>query len=122
MLLMQAQENRVDLDEEQLLFLAADQCDAFDSNVDEAPTTQTMFMANLSSAEPVYDEAGPSYDSDTLSKVQDHDNSLDNIYEYHEEHEMQKDVQLNDAVDSDTEYTSNSNFISYEQYEQDNEA
>ncbi|GKF16543.1 hypothetical protein Tco_0061461, partial [Tanacetum coccineum] len=27
-----------------------DDCDAYDSNVDEAPTTQTMFMANLSSA------------------------------------------------------------------------
>ncbi|GJR50935.1 hypothetical protein Tco_1401456 [Tanacetum coccineum] len=33
----------------------ADDCDAFDSNVDEAPTAQTMFMANLSSANPVYD-------------------------------------------------------------------
>nr|GEY19282.1 hypothetical protein [Tanacetum cinerariifolium] len=47
----------------------ADQCDAFDSNVDEAPTVQTMFMANLSSANPIYDEVGPSYDSDILSKV-----------------------------------------------------
>ncbi|GKG26083.1 hypothetical protein Tco_0399229 [Tanacetum coccineum] len=70
-----ATENRVALDEEQLLFIAggqdnavdedvdeqlvqdltlnvdnvfqADDCDAFDSNVDEAPTAQTMFMANL---------------------------------------------------------------------------
>ncbi|GJR51781.1 integrase, catalytic region, zinc finger, CCHC-type containing protein [Tanacetum coccineum] len=67
-LLMQAQENGVDLDEEQLLFLAADQCDAFDSDFDEAPTAQTMFMANLSSADPVYDKAGPSYDSNTLSE------------------------------------------------------
>nr|GEX32133.1 integrase, catalytic region, zinc finger, CCHC-type, peptidase aspartic, catalytic [Tanacetum cinerariifolium] len=33
----------------------ADDCDAFDSDVDEAPTTQTMLMANLSSANPVYD-------------------------------------------------------------------
>ncbi|GJY33255.1 hypothetical protein Tco_0417724 [Tanacetum coccineum] len=41
----------------------ADQCDAFDSDVDEAPTTQTMFMVNLSSEDPIYDEAGPSYDS-----------------------------------------------------------
>nr|GEY46707.1 hypothetical protein [Tanacetum cinerariifolium] len=56
------------MDKEQLLFLA-DDCDAFDSNVDEAPTTQTMFMANLSSAYPVYDEAGPSYDSDILSET-----------------------------------------------------
>ncbi|GJR56197.1 hypothetical protein Tco_1406718 [Tanacetum coccineum] len=38
----------------------ADQCDAFDSDVDEAPTTQTMFMANLTS-----EETGPSYDSNT---------------------------------------------------------
>ncbi|GJT75903.1 integrase, catalytic region, zinc finger, CCHC-type containing protein [Tanacetum coccineum] len=67
-LLMQAQENGVVLDEEHLLFLAADECDAFDSDVDEAPTTQTMFMANLSLADPVYDEAGPSYDSDILSE------------------------------------------------------
>ncbi|GKB22116.1 hypothetical protein Tco_0856039 [Tanacetum coccineum] len=29
----------------------ADQCDGFDSDVDEAPTAQTMFMANLSSAD-----------------------------------------------------------------------
>ncbi|GKG24574.1 hypothetical protein Tco_0395202, partial [Tanacetum coccineum] len=63
MLLMQAQENGVVLDEEQLLFLAADDCDAYDSDVDEAPTVQTIFMANLSSADPVYDEADPFYDS-----------------------------------------------------------
>nr|GEZ85157.1 integrase, catalytic region, zinc finger, CCHC-type, peptidase aspartic, catalytic [Tanacetum cinerariifolium] len=51
----------------------ADDCDAFDSDVDEAPTTQTMFMANLSSADPVYDEARPSYGSDILSEyVKDH--------------------------------------------------
>ncbi|GJZ92434.1 hypothetical protein Tco_0664499 [Tanacetum coccineum] len=51
----------------------ADYCDAFNSDVDEAPITQTMFMANLSSADPVYDEAGPLYDSDILSEVHDHD-------------------------------------------------
>ncbi|GKE25468.1 hypothetical protein Tco_1440852 [Tanacetum coccineum] len=149
MLLMQAQENGVDLDEEQLLFLAgrqtntfddevdegpvqdmaqnednifqADQCDAFDSDVDEAPTSQSMFMANLSSADLVYDEAGPSYDSDTLSEVQDHDNCLDDMNESHKEHEIHNDVQPNDVVDPDTEYTSNSNIISYKQYVQDNE-
>nr|GEX19281.1 hypothetical protein [Tanacetum cinerariifolium] len=46
----------------------ADDCDAFDSDVDESPNAQTMFMANLSFADPVYDEAGPSYYSDILSK------------------------------------------------------
>nr|GFB92100.1 hypothetical protein [Tanacetum cinerariifolium] len=47
---------------------SADDCDAFDSDVDEAPTAQTVFMANLSSADPVYDEVGLSYDSDILSE------------------------------------------------------
>ncbi|GKA12101.1 hypothetical protein Tco_0691647 [Tanacetum coccineum] len=92
MLLMNAHENGVVLDEEQLLFLAgeqvtnfdddvddlalnvdhvfeADQCDAFDSDVDEAPTTQTMFMVNLSSEDPNYDEVGPSYNSNTPFEV-----------------------------------------------------
>ncbi|GJX83221.1 hypothetical protein Tco_0332702 [Tanacetum coccineum] len=92
----QARQNGVALDEKQLLFLAggqdnvvdedvdeppvqdlalnvdnvfqANDCDAFDSNVDEAPTAQTMFIANLSSADHVYDEAGPSYDSNILSE------------------------------------------------------
>ncbi|GKB16870.1 integrase, catalytic region, zinc finger, CCHC-type containing protein [Tanacetum coccineum] len=127
MLLMQAQENGVDLKEEQLIWLIkknifqADQCDAFDSDVDEVPTTQTMFMANLSSVDLVYDEAGPSYDSDTLSEVQDHDNCLDNLNKSYEEHEMHNVVQQNDAINSYTEYTSNSNIISNEQYMQDNE-
>ncbi|GJY39703.1 hypothetical protein Tco_0426067 [Tanacetum coccineum] len=98
----------------------ADQCDALDSDVDEAPTAQTMFMANLSSADPVYDEVGPSYDSDTLSEVHDHNNCLDNMNESHKEHEIHNDVQPNDVVYSDTKYTSNSNIISYEQYVQDN--
>nr|GEW63211.1 hypothetical protein [Tanacetum cinerariifolium] len=120
MMLMQAQEKEVVLDEEQLLFIAADQCDAFDSNVDEAPTTQTMFMANLSSTDPIYDEVGPSYDSDILSEVQDHDNYIDNFGEYHEVHEMQNDVQQNYVVDSDAEYTSDSNINLYEHYMKNN--
>ncbi|GJT53188.1 hypothetical protein Tco_0988242 [Tanacetum coccineum] len=71
MLLMNAHENGAVLDEEQLLFLTgeqvtnfdddvfeADQCDAFDSDVDEAPTTQTMFMnliVNCLSTQLLYD-------------------------------------------------------------------
>ncbi|GJS85430.1 retrovirus-related pol polyprotein from transposon TNT 1-94 [Tanacetum coccineum] len=149
MLLMQAQENGAVLDEEQLLFLAgeqvtnfdddvddppekdlalnvdhifeADQCDAFDSDVDEAPNIQTMFMVNLSSEDPIYDEAGPSYDSNTPFEVQDHDTFVDHMDEYHEVHEMQNDVQHNYVVDSDAEYTSDSNIIPYNQYVEDNE-
>ncbi|GJX91318.1 hypothetical protein Tco_0344644 [Tanacetum coccineum] len=69
----------------------------FDSDVGEAPTAQTMFMANLSSADPVYDESGPSYDSDILSKVQP-----------------------NYVVDSHADYTSDRNMILYDQYVKDN--
>ncbi|GKB47961.1 hypothetical protein Tco_0898714 [Tanacetum coccineum] len=98
----------------------ADDCDAFDSDVDEAPTAQTMFMANLSSTDPVYDEADPSYDLDILSEVHDHDHYQDAVYEHHEEHEMHDDVQPNYVVDSHADYTSNSNMISYDQYVKDN--
>ncbi|GJV97203.1 hypothetical protein Tco_1548780 [Tanacetum coccineum] len=97
----------------------ADQCDAFDSDVDEAPTAQTMLMVNLSSVDPIYDETDPSYDSDILSEVQDLDNYQDAVDEHHEVHEMYNDVQLNYVVDSDDEYTSGSNVILYDQYVKD---
>nr|GEX12892.1 hypothetical protein [Tanacetum cinerariifolium] len=113
MLLMQAQENGVALD--------ADDCDVFDSDVDEAPTAQTMFMANLSSADPVTDKAGPSYDSNIISKVQDHDHYQDAVCAHHEEHAMHDSVQLNHVVDSHADYTSDSNMTSYDQYVKDNE-
>nr|GEW09369.1 hypothetical protein [Tanacetum cinerariifolium] len=63
-LLMQAWENGVTLDEEQLLFIVGEQDNVFDED--------TMLMAHLSSADLVYDEADPSYDSDILSDVHDH--------------------------------------------------
>nr|GEU62782.1 reverse transcriptase domain-containing protein [Tanacetum cinerariifolium] len=119
MLLMQAQENGVALDEEQLLFFA-DDCDAFNSDVDEAPMAQTMFMANLSSADPVFGEAGLSYDSDILSEVHDHDHYQDAGCEHHEEHVMHDNVQLNHVVESHADYTSDSNMIPYDQYVKDN--
>ncbi|GJS30481.1 hypothetical protein Tco_0491101 [Tanacetum coccineum] len=109
----------------------ADECDAFDSDVDEAPTTQTMFMVNLSSEDPIYDEDGPSYDSNTPFEVQDHDTFVDHMDEYHEVHEMQSEVQHNYVVDSDADYMSDSNIIplqrsipkgthTYDQYVEDN--
>ncbi|GJX70690.1 hypothetical protein Tco_0307861 [Tanacetum coccineum] len=100
--------------------LSADQCDAFDSDVDEAPTAQTMFMANLSSTDLIYDKVVPSYDSDILSEVQDHDNYHDTVGKHHELHEMHNDVQPNYVVDSNAEYTSDSNMIPYDQYVKDN--
>nr|GEY59831.1 hypothetical protein [Tanacetum cinerariifolium] len=149
MLLMQAQENGVASDAEQPLFLAsghdnafdddvdeqplqdlalnvdnmfqADDCDVFDSDVDEAPTAQTMFMANLSSADPVTDEAGPSYDSDILYEVHDHDHYQDAACAHHEEHVMHDSVQLDHVVYSHADYTSDSNMIPYDKYVKDNE-
>nr|GEX08435.1 retrovirus-related Pol polyprotein from transposon TNT 1-94 [Tanacetum cinerariifolium] len=144
-----AQENGVALDAEQLLFLAggqdnafdddvdeqpvqdfvlnvdnvfqADDCDTFDSDVDEASMTQTMFMANMSSADPITDEARPAHDSDILFEVQDHDHYQDDVCAHHEEHAMHDSVQLNHIVESHADYTSDSNVIPYDQYVKDNE-
>nr|GEY07686.1 retrovirus-related Pol polyprotein from transposon TNT 1-94 [Tanacetum cinerariifolium] len=149
MLLMQAQKNGVALDAEQLLFLAggqdnafdddvdeqpvqdlapnvdnvfqANDCNAFDSDLDEAPTAQTMFMTNLSSADPVTDEAGPSYDSDILSEVPKHEHYQDAACAHHEGHVTYDNVQLDHIVESHADYTGDSNMISYDQYVKDNE-
>nr|GEW78067.1 integrase, catalytic region, zinc finger, CCHC-type, peptidase aspartic, catalytic [Tanacetum cinerariifolium] len=91
----------------------ADDCDVFDSDVDEAPNAQTMFMENLSSAYLVYDEAGPPYNSDILSEVHDHDHYQDIVCEHHKVHEMHDDVQPNYVIDSHANYTSDSNMIPY---------
>nr|GEX01949.1 retrovirus-related Pol polyprotein from transposon TNT 1-94 [Tanacetum cinerariifolium] len=115
MLLMQDQENR-DLALNVDNVFQADDYDVFDYDVDEAPTAQTMFMANLSSKDPVYDESGSSYDSN----IHDHDHYQDVVCEHHEEHEMHDNVQLNHGVDSHADYTSNSNMILYDQYVKDN--
>nr|GEW87016.1 hypothetical protein [Tanacetum cinerariifolium] len=117
MLLMQAQENKAALDEEQLLFITGGQ----DNIVDEdAPTAQTMFMVNLTSADPVYDKASPSYDSDIQSDVPDHEIYQDAGCGHHEVHEMHDNVQPNYVVDSHTDYANDSTIIPYDQYVKDN--
>nr|GEV05400.1 copia protein [Tanacetum cinerariifolium] len=78
MLLMQAQENGVALDAEQLLFLAGGQDNAFDDDVDEQPVQDLAL--NIDNR--------PSYDSDILFEVQDHDQYLDSACAHHEEHVM----------------------------------
>nr|GEU93817.1 hypothetical protein [Tanacetum cinerariifolium] len=71
----------------------ADDCDAFDYDVDEAPTAQTMFMENISFADPIYDEA---------------------IYKMHD------NEQPHYVVDSHSDYANVSNMIPYDQYVKDN--
>ncbi|GJR13949.1 retrovirus-related pol polyprotein from transposon TNT 1-94 [Tanacetum coccineum] len=55
------------------------------------------------------------------SQVQDREYDSDCEDKYHEVHEMQSDVQHNYVVDSDADYTSDSNIIPYDQYVKDNE-
>ncbi|GJW53253.1 hypothetical protein Tco_0097338 [Tanacetum coccineum] len=118
------QDNGVALDEEQLLFIVGGQDNAVDEDVDEQSVQDlalnTMFMANLSSVDLVYDEAGPSYDLDVLSAVHDNDHYQDAICEHHEIHEMHDDVQPNYVVDSHVDYTSDTNMIPYDQYIKEN--
>nr|GEX40031.1 hypothetical protein [Tanacetum cinerariifolium] len=84
MLLMQAQENGVALDADQLLFLAGGQDNAFDGDVDEQPV-QDLALNDAACA-------------------------------HHEEHVMHDSVQLDHVVDSHADYTSDSNMIPYDQY------
>ncbi|GKB17066.1 retrovirus-related pol polyprotein from transposon TNT 1-94 [Tanacetum coccineum] len=66
----------------------ADECDAFDSDVDDEPTAQSIFMANLSSV-----------------GVSNQD-----------EHEIHNKVQPSDVIDTTSVHIGNSNVIPYEQY------
>ncbi|GJX23700.1 retrovirus-related pol polyprotein from transposon TNT 1-94 [Tanacetum coccineum] len=143
MLLMQAQENGAVLDEEELLFLAgeqgntfdadvdnqpvqdlalnednifqADECDAFDSDVDDEPTAQTIFMANLSSAGSANPQAGPS-NASILSEVHTLENAIDHSVTNQNEHEIHNEVQQSNVIDSTSVHMGNSNVIPYEQY------
>nr|GFC60078.1 integrase, catalytic region, zinc finger, CCHC-type, peptidase aspartic, catalytic [Tanacetum cinerariifolium] len=95
--MMQAQENRVSLDVEELLFLAGGQDNAFDDDVDEQPI------------------------QDLALNVQDHNQYMDDVFAHHEEHMMHDSVQLDHVVDSHADYTSDSNMIPYDQYVKNNE-
>ncbi|GJS44996.1 retrovirus-related pol polyprotein from transposon TNT 1-94 [Tanacetum coccineum] len=90
MLLMQAQENRVALDEEQLLFIAGGQDNAVDEDVYEQPVQDLAL--NVDNVFQVMTLV--IYDSDILSKVYDHDHYQDAVCEHHEVHEMHDDSTL----------------------------
>ncbi|GJR44974.1 hypothetical protein Tco_1313077 [Tanacetum coccineum] len=92
MLLAQQQDARIEIDAEQQDFLVdglegfdsdckdlqlnatsilmTEKVDAYDSEVDDAPTASAIFMAKLSPVGSINgDEVGPSYDSDIISKI-----------------------------------------------------
>ncbi|GKD52631.1 hypothetical protein Tco_1281607, partial [Tanacetum coccineum] len=114
MLLMQAQKNGAVLDKEELLFLA-DECDAFDSDVDDEPTAQSIFMANLSSVGPANPQAGPS-NASILSEVHIMENAIDHSVTNQDKHDIHNEVQQANVIDSTSVDMGNSNVISYEQY------
>ncbi|GJU85156.1 hypothetical protein Tco_1292702 [Tanacetum coccineum] len=60
---------------------------------------------------PVYDEAGPSYDSDILSEVHDHDHYQDAVCEHHEEHDMHDDDNAVPVVQSNVSSVSNDAYM-----------
>nr|GEU71269.1 integrase, catalytic region, zinc finger, CCHC-type, peptidase aspartic, catalytic [Tanacetum cinerariifolium] len=120
MLLMEAQEN--DVDDHPVRDLAlnddnifqVDECDAFDLDVDDEPTAQSIFMANLSSARPTNQQAGPS-NASILSEVHDLENAIDPCDDNQDEHEIHNEVQKN-IIDSTRDHMGNSNVTLYEQY------
>ncbi|GJW83859.1 hypothetical protein Tco_0157004 [Tanacetum coccineum] len=70
----------------------ADECDAFDSDVDDEPTAQTIFMANLSSVGSANPQAGPS-NASILSEVHTLENAIDHSVTNQDEHEIHNEVQ-----------------------------
>ncbi|GJW47986.1 hypothetical protein Tco_0079632 [Tanacetum coccineum] len=96
MLLMQAQENGEILDEEELLFLAGEQTNTFDADVDDQPS---IFMANLSSTGPANLQADPS-DASILSEVHDLENTIDHCDDNQDKHETHNKVQQKHVIDS----------------------
>ncbi|GJY66913.1 hypothetical protein Tco_0469151 [Tanacetum coccineum] len=102
------------LDEEELLFLA-DECDALDSDVDDEPTAQSIFMANLSSTGPTNLQVGQS-NASILSEVHDLKNTIDHCDDNQNEHETHNEVQQKHVIDSNGADMGNINVIPYEQY------
>ncbi|GJY55567.1 hypothetical protein Tco_0454682 [Tanacetum coccineum] len=96
MLLMQAQESGAVLDEEQLLFLTGEQVTNVDDDMDDSP------------------------ENDLALNV-DHVFEADECDAFDSNVDEETDVQHNYIVDSDADYTSDSNIILYDQYVEDNE-
>ncbi|GJX96042.1 retrovirus-related pol polyprotein from transposon TNT 1-94 [Tanacetum coccineum] len=92
-----------------------DECDAFDSDVDDEPTAQSIFMANLSSVGSANPQAGPS-NASILSEVHILENAIDHSVSNQDEHEIHNKVQPSDVIDTTSVHMGNSNVIPYEQY------
>ncbi|GJW38810.1 hypothetical protein Tco_0064655 [Tanacetum coccineum] len=108
MMLMQAQENGAVLDEEELLFLAGEQVNTFDADVDNQPVQDLALNEdNIFQA----DECD-AFDSD----VHILENAIYHNVTNLDEHEIHNEVQQENGIDSTSVDMGNSNFIPYEQY------
>nr|GEW32567.1 integrase, catalytic region, zinc finger, CCHC-type, peptidase aspartic, catalytic [Tanacetum cinerariifolium] len=92
-----------------------DECDAFDSDFDDEPTTPSIFMANLSSAGPSNQQASPS-NASILSEVHDLENAIYPCDDNQDEHEIHNEVHPKNIIESSRVHMGNSNVIPYEQY------
>nr|GEV10703.1 integrase, catalytic region, zinc finger, CCHC-type, peptidase aspartic, catalytic [Tanacetum cinerariifolium] len=122
MLLMQAQENG-GIRCKATIVSSGGQDNTIDEDVDEQPVQDlALNVDNVFQADdyPVNNKAGPSYDSDILSEVQDPDHYQDVVCSHHEEHVMHDNVKLNHVVESHADYTSNNNMIPYDHFVKDN--
>ncbi|GKB57949.1 hypothetical protein Tco_0914135 [Tanacetum coccineum] len=104
------------------LYLKLDECDAIDSNVTRShplrPCSGQISHRKINTTKkPPDSNVHPILLLGSMS----HDTFVNHLDEYHEVHEMQTDEQHNYVVDSDADYTSNSNTIPYDQYMEDNE-
>ncbi|GKB07363.1 hypothetical protein Tco_0835647 [Tanacetum coccineum] len=93
-----------------------------ESNFDQLYAYLKLIMARV-----VVQDVRGRYNANNQGKPFQRNNARGNVVagnvgdEYHEVHEMQTDEQHNYVVDSDADYTSNSNIIPYDQYVEDNE-
>ncbi|GKC82371.1 hypothetical protein Tco_1138088 [Tanacetum coccineum] len=79
------------------IVLQADECDAFDSDVDDEPTTQ--FDSGVCPQSVANPQAGPS-NASILSEVHTLENAIDHSVTNQDEHEIHNEVQQPNVIDS----------------------
>ncbi|GKA21341.1 retrovirus-related pol polyprotein from transposon TNT 1-94 [Tanacetum coccineum] len=105
MLLMQAQENGAVLDEEELLFLAGEQDNTFDADVDNQPVQDLALNEDNIFQADECDIFNLDVDDEPTAYVTNQD-----------EHKIHNEVQQANVIDSTSVNMGNSNVIPYEQY------
>nr|GEZ89734.1 hypothetical protein [Tanacetum cinerariifolium] len=105
----------LDISHRTALSQSADECDAFNSDIDDEPNAQSIFMANLSSAGPTNQQAGPS-NASILFEVHDLENAIDSCDDNQDEHKIHNELQQKNTIDLTKDHMGNSNVTPYEHY------